>query len=170
MATEPFCAVRRLTPFDRDLLRSLRLRALADAPSAFGSTYEREVAFPDEEWERRLDPDGNPGFVAETADGRAVGMACGVRDDTDAANAFLMAMWVDALARGTGAASLLIETVVTWATAKGFSTLTLHVTRGNDRAERRYQRHGFVRTGATFVRDRDGCTEIEMQLTLDPDA
>ena len=37
------------------------------------------------------------------------------------------------------------------------------MTAGNDRAERLYARHGFVATGRTTVRERDGRTEIEME-------
>jgi hypothetical protein len=35
-------------------LKSLRLESLRLNPEAFGSTYEREVAFPDSTWEERL--------------------------------------------------------------------------------------------------------------------
>ena len=45
--------VRRLGAADASLLRNLRLRALADAPMAFGSTLAREEAFAAQEWERR---------------------------------------------------------------------------------------------------------------------
>lgn len=34
--------------------KALRLHALKTDPKAFGSTYEREVAFEDEEWLKRL--------------------------------------------------------------------------------------------------------------------
>lgn len=41
--------------------------------------------------------------------------------------------------------------------------LRLHVTEGNDRAETLYANQGFARTGRSFVRDRDGLAEIEME-------
>ena len=39
---------------DWEALRQLRLRALADAPDAFASTLEAEVAFPAEVWRQRV--------------------------------------------------------------------------------------------------------------------
>ena len=157
---------RRLTLEDSDLLRTLRLRALSDAPSAFGSTYEREEAFTDEEWQRRLRADGHPHVVCERPDGEAVGVAALVQDWTDATVGHLMAMWVAPEARGSGAADLLIDQVLEWARDAGVTTLRLHVTDGNARAERVYERNGFSRTGTTVVRDRDGGVEVEMERRL----
>jgi hypothetical protein len=45
--------IRRITGHDAALLREVRLRALSDSPMAFGSTYAREVAFDQTEWQAR---------------------------------------------------------------------------------------------------------------------
>lgn len=158
--------IRRLTPEDSDLLRTLRLRALRDAPSAFGSTYEREEAFTDEEWRHRLRVDGHPHVVCEGPDGAALGLAAGVQDSGDATVGYLMAMWVAPEGRGSGVADLLIDRVVEWARDAGMATVRLRVTEGNARAERVYERNGFSRTGATIARDRDGVVEVEMERRL----
>jgi len=158
--------IRRLTLEDSDLLRTLRLRALSDAPSAFGSTYEREEAFTDQEWPRRLRTDGHPHAVCERPDGTAVGLAALVQDWADATVGHLMAMWVAPEARGSGAADLLIDRVVEWARNAGMARLRLHLTEGNARAERAYERNGFSRTGATVIRERDGVVEVEMERRL----
>ncbi len=42
--------VRRIAPDEGETLRAVRLRALADAPLAFGSTHAREAAYPPERW------------------------------------------------------------------------------------------------------------------------
>jgi hypothetical protein len=86
--------VRRLGPGEADLLRDMRLRALRDAPLAFGSTLAREDGHEPEKWERWA-ADAARGerqaiFVAEPA----AGMASGVIDDADPALAHLYAMWV----------------------------------------------------------------------------
>ena len=58
--------------------KQLRLEALLAEPAAFASSYEEELAFPDEVWIARsksaYERDGNMAFYAE-ADGKLVGMA-----------------------------------------------------------------------------------------------
>ena len=154
--------VRRLAPGEHALLRALRLRALTDAPSAFGSTIERELAFTAETWEQRLRPEGHAQFVCEADDGIPIGIAAGARDASDPGSAYLLGLWVDPSARGSGAADALVTEVVRWAERERVGTLRLHVTEGNARAERLYLRHGFLATGSDFVRERDGAREIEM--------
>ena len=54
--------VRRLTPKDAVEFRALRLFALRDTPSAFGSSYEEELEFSNSSIEARLTikPDSGP--------------------------------------------------------------------------------------------------------------
>jgi Acetyltransferase (GNAT) family len=99
-------------PEEHELLRAIRLRCLREEPDAFGSTYEREVAFTDEIWVSRLRPDGNPHYLSEASDGTPNGIAAGVPDDSDEAVANLVSMWVDPVARGSGAADDLIMQVI----------------------------------------------------------
>jgi hypothetical protein len=42
--------VRRVALADWEVVRDVLLRALAASPEAFGSTYDREVAFPKSVW------------------------------------------------------------------------------------------------------------------------
>jgi GNAT superfamily N-acetyltransferase len=124
------------------------------------------VSFTEEVWQSRLRPDGNPNFVAERADGQAVGLATGIRAADASSPAHLVSMWVAPEARGSGVADRLVAEVIEWARTDGVSALQLRVTEGNARAERLYERHGFERTGTTFVRERDGLTEVEMDLRV----
>ena len=71
--------IRRATPADLGVVRALRLEALRLAPTAYGSTLEREEAFDDTVWAGRLQPDAYPTFVWEDdtgGHGSVVGAAC----------------------------------------------------------------------------------------------
>ncbi len=154
--------VRRVGVGDVETVRALRLHALSDAPDAFGSTYEREVAFPRSVWAERLRTPGNATLVCE-ADGDPCGMVTVVRDDNDTQLAWLVGMWIAPTARGTGGADLLVTAALRWAGAECLTTVRLHITAGNDRAERLYRRHGFNPTGRSGAGSREGVTEIEME-------
>ena len=73
-------------------------------------------------------------------------MAASVRSEADrAANtASLIAMWVAPHARGSGAASLLVEAIQAALRADGVGTLLLEVAPDNARAVAFYRRHGFA--------------------------
>jgi GNAT superfamily N-acetyltransferase len=155
--------IRRAALGDEAALRSLRVQALTDAPSAFGSTLERELARPPAEWTSWLSP--NAIFFAETEDG-AAGMAAGVRDAQAAGVVWLMAMWVRPDLRGSGAADRLVEAVVAWAAEVGGERVRLDVVQNNKAAIRLYERHGFRRTGHVVARARDGAVEMRMERAI----
>jgi ribosomal protein S18 acetylase RimI-like enzyme len=159
--------IRRVGVADWEVVRELRLRALSDAPEAFGSSFEREVAFGDDVWIDRLGNETNATLLCETGDDKC-GMVVLVRDERDPRIGSLVGMWVAAPFRGSGAADLLIDSALQFAHDQGVSSVRLHVADGNARAERIYSRHGFIRTGATFTGGREGLVEIEMQRTLFP--
>ncbi len=156
--------VQRAGLADLEVVRTLRLRALVDAPQAFGSTYEREVSFARDVWVARLGTRSNAHFIA--GDDLPVGMVAVVHDGEDSGVAWIVGMWVDPDARGSGVADELVSAALEWAETEGFATVRLHVTHGNERAERLYVRHGFSRTGENFSRDRDGAEEIEMRREI----
>ena len=144
----------RLTPEDWAVFRDLRLRALADAPGAFGSRLDEWVDAPESAWRSRLE---NVALnLVASRDGAAVGMASGALDGDDAS---LISMWVDPAARGTGAARALIDAVVGW--ARGLDRTTyLMVRSDNPRAIAAYERAGFVDLGVPD--DHDGPPEHRM--------
>jgi ribosomal protein S18 acetylase RimI-like enzyme len=140
-------------PFERDeyeLLRSLRLRMLEDAPDAFTITAESERSKPMAWWRDRLvssatDP-GRLVLVVEHDD-VPIGSVLGVIDTFDHGLAHLYALWVDPKARRKGAATALIDAIFDWARRRGAKTIELSVTVGNVPACTLYERHGFRDTG-----------------------
>ncbi|MGW4771467.1 N-acetyltransferase family protein [Nocardia sp. NPDC004278] len=155
--------VRLLTADDWSVFRSIRLRALADAPQAFGSTLEHARARTDQDWRELLAHRAQ--FVA-SVDGSDVGTAAGL-DDPERSGAHLISMWVAGKARGTGVSDRLVRAVVDWAVDTGHRKVWLEVAAGNTVAERLYLRHGFVHTGVQgMIGPADPRPEFEMLLEL----
>jgi GNAT superfamily N-acetyltransferase len=153
-------AIRRLTASDWQLFREIRLRALREAPHAFGSTAAEAEHLGEDEWRRRLRT--RAAFVAMQS-GLAVGLVAGiVADSTEAAE--LVSMWVDPSWRGRGIGAQLVEAVAGWAIDGGFKRLRLWVAAGNDTAERLYSRLGFVRTGEVQPMGKPGSAAIEFAM------
>jgi GNAT superfamily N-acetyltransferase len=135
--------IRRLAAADWAAFREIRLAALRDAPEAFGSTAAEAETLDEQEWRRRLEE--RAVFLAEVARQR-VGLAAGT--DGDQPNeAELISMWVVPSWRGQGVGDRLVEAVLAWAVAEGFTSVGLWVAQGNARAERLYARLGFAATG-----------------------
>ena len=142
--------IRPIRPDEWRELRDIRLRALEDAPDAFGATLDEESADPDEAWQHRADrPDGIM-VVAVDDDGRFVGMASGGPAWEDIDGAALYGMWVDPAARGQRVGEALIGVIASWAQAAGHERIGLGVTIGNDAAEHLYARLGFEDTGLRY--------------------
>jgi GNAT superfamily N-acetyltransferase len=136
--------VQRLRTEEAARLREIRLRALADAPDAFGSTLAGALVRSDEMWveeARKLTT-----FIA-VADDRDVGMVRGVQDAHDERSAWLLSMWVEPDARGSGAADALVDRLVEWARSQRYRQLMLDVADANARAIGFYERKGFLPTG-----------------------
>jgi GNAT superfamily N-acetyltransferase len=155
--------IRRAQLGDEPILRELRLQALSDAPVAFGSTYEREIARTTSDWQRWISS-GVTFILYDQAEAR--GMIAGLRDETDPAVAHLLAMWVHPRIRGMGGADKLVAHVVAWAEIEGAKLLRLNVVQGNDAARRFYERNAFRNTGQQTIRQRDGHTEVQMERLL----
>jgi GNAT superfamily N-acetyltransferase len=130
---------------DEDRFREVRLRALADAPQVFASTFERENGFSRDVWTSRLTSDRTVNILA-VDDGRALGTASG-RIEEQPGTAQLLGMWVAPEARGRGVGRALIETIVDWARDRGIHRLGLWVTEANDPARALYEKSGFLPTG-----------------------
>ncbi|HEX7037880.1 MAG TPA: GNAT family N-acetyltransferase [Pseudomonadales bacterium] len=128
--------------------RALRLRALADAPDAFGSTYAAARQRPDSAWAQRLDHDPNVDLplTAEVGDTLG-GLAWGHIDPADPATVHLYQMWVAPEHRGRGIGAALLARVVDWARERGARRVALAVTCGNSPARRLYERAGFRPVG-----------------------
>jgi GNAT superfamily N-acetyltransferase len=172
--------IDRMTPDDWHRVRAVRLRALDDAPDAFWVTLDEEAATTEAVWRQRLGRPDAVTFVAN-GDGVDVGLAVGARHHTHdydgveptrrhthEHDAGLYAMWVAPEARRAGVATALIERVVAWARAAGYTRLRLDVGDTNQAAVRLYEAMGLEPTGHTeaFPPPRQHVTEHERALNL----
>ncbi len=140
----PHIRVGPASPADWRIAKDVRLRALAESPSAFGSTFAREARFDDAEWQARVA--SGTWFLALSGT-RAVGMAAIITQDCLPDERHLVGMWVAPEWRGTQVATQLVEAVCDAARAAGANGVVLWVVDGNARARRLYERLGFVGTG-----------------------
>lgn len=125
-------------------MRDIRLAALRNAPDAFASTYEREAAFAEADWQRRITGGGNFLAYAPELGTAPAGIVGGF--ETAPATIELVSLWVRPHARGHGIGQALVETVIGWARSKSFSRVHLWVAENNDHARLLYERCGFSPT------------------------
>lgn len=114
--------VRRIRPEDWAVTRSLRLRALADAPDAFARTYQEESVRPDAFWiDRAVVACTGKGIATFLAfDGHEpAGITTGIVDDGGQPQ--LVSMWVDPVLRGRRLGESLVNAVVQWRSTVGSS-------------------------------------------------
>lgn len=149
----------RVTPEEWRRFRAMRLAALAESPSMFGSTLAREQSFDEVEWRARAQRPVT--FLASRA-GRDVGLA-GVHEFEGRWQ--VVSMWIMPEARGTGVVDALMEACEGVVREAGASSLILGVMEDNPAGLQAYRRLGFTFTGhRQHVRDdRD---ELWMSKTL----
>ena len=139
--TDAAGTVVRVLPADEwRTWRDIRLRSLADAPDAFGSTLAREQGFTEDDWRQRVTGIS----VLATVDGVPAALGGGFRVRDGWMQVF--AMWTDPAYRRRGLAVQVLDVVVAAARAEG-RRLVLDVAQGNSAARTAYERYGFVATG-----------------------
>jgi ribosomal protein S18 acetylase RimI-like enzyme len=165
-------------PDEWDLVREVRLAALADDPEAFCAVLEQEQRFDEAAWRERLSSPGTTWLLARVevtggaagVAGEVVGVVAGVVavETLDEATADLVSFWVRPEARGGGVGSALIEAGCDLARSDGRTRVTLEVGDHNVRAQRLYARHGFEPTGhtSTMPPPKDHVTEHQLARDL----
>jgi GNAT superfamily N-acetyltransferase len=134
--------------------RDFRLRALADAPDAFGEVLAEAQTRPIEAWEDRVrrTSAGVESVLLVAADPATdtwLGMTGCYLDEDDPSVAHVVSVWVAPVARRRGLAGRLVAGARTWAASRGVQTLRLWVTATNQDAQRVYLAAGFLPTGRT---------------------
>ncbi len=164
--------IRRVRAHEGVRLREVRLRALAEAPAAFGSTRAEALGQPPEFWD---------GMCRECADGAACTIFVAEQDETwyGMVRGFvhrdypgivrLASMWVDPTRRRAGVGAALVAAIAAWACARGAGCVQLWVTDTNHAAKALYARQGFAESGRAKPHRTDPVLrEVLMVRTLPP--
>ena len=161
--------IEPITPLNVAVFKDVRLRALQEAPYAFGSTYAREVQFDRAEWAMRVERwNGERGVGFLAMDGAtACGIAGSLLDENNPTRAQLVSMWTAPTRRQLGIGRLLVDAVLDWARTRNVRTLLLMVTSNNDTAIRFYERLAFTKTGRAEPYPNDASVlEVEMSQPI----
>lgn len=158
-----------LTQKDWGIYKELRLLALNDSPNSFGSTFERECGYTDQEWMSRLDLTRTKlalPLIAEM-NSMAVGLAWGVVHNPNHEVAHLYQMWVSPKVRGLGVGRLLLSQIIDWAKQLHLKAILLSVTTTNVAAIKLYQSVGFQNDGKLeLLREAESLMSQPMKLLL----
>jgi RimJ/RimL family protein N-acetyltransferase len=137
--------VRRAIAEDAQRLRALRLEALTNHPTSFGTAAE-EIDQMD--WTKRAAGDANEAVNVAEHDGQLVGMT-GIFRNTrlkDSHFGFIWGVYVRPAYRGCGVARALVTAAVEWARDAGVAIVKLTVVPESG-ARACYERCGFLVTG-----------------------
>ena len=128
---------------DAERLRDLRLRALADAPYAFGANYKVESEKPIEYWQDYLK---NTDWCFAVIDGVDIGLLAVDKADADRnSDCWMASWWLEEAYRGQGIPKLMLEWLDNLSISKGWKKPGLGVWPENKRAIAAYLKLGFVK-------------------------
>lgn len=164
--------IRRLTPKDAAAFQTLRLAALKDTPSAFGSSYEEEKDFPASFIEGRLAEKADRGPFGAFEGETLVGLVALGRENMLklAHKALIWGLYVKPEARGKGIArALLLEALSLARSVSEVKQVNLCVNASNADAIHLYESVGlkaFGREPGAMCIDGELQDEIHMYLRL----
>jgi GNAT superfamily N-acetyltransferase len=149
--------VRRIGGQEGELLRELRLAALADAPGDAATTLERAEAHDRRHWEESAAANSSgplqATFVVDGEGMAGAGMVGAYANRDGTVN--VVGLWSAPGHRDVGVADALLDAVAIWARGEaGARRLRIWVVERNEHARRFYEGQGFHSTG----------TEIPYQL------
>ncbi len=130
-------------PDDASRLREIRLRALQDAPYAFGADFIVESEKPIEYWQKYLDESN---WCIAVSDGQDIGLlAVDLADADRGSDCWMSSWWLEEDCRGKGVPKLMLAWLDNLCGLKGWNRQGLGVWPENERAISAYLKLGFVK-------------------------
>lgn len=137
--------LRRLTPPEWPLLKTIRLEALATSPSVFGNSLALESTFPDSQWEERISSAGNAIWGLFYKE-EIIGLTSVFGDTNVPGEARFTTSFIRPAHRGQGLATLFYQARIAWAKSAGLRRIWITHRIGNEPSRRANQRAGFKYT------------------------
>ena len=134
-----------LSPDEWWRLREIRLASLLESPEAFGSSYEREIAFTEREWRELFNLNS---YLVASIDGKDIAMMFLERLRGDfGATCWVGGCWSNPQYRGIGALRSMFDYVDSVKDQRGWQIQGLGVFIVNESAIAAYERLGFKAMG-----------------------
>lgn len=158
--------VEALTEDDWSRLQDIRLSALQNYPGAFLSSYERESGYDEQRWRQEF---SRGTWNILVADGEDAGLLGVTREQAmSLQECYLEYLWIAPDLRRSGAASMLLRTVLDRLRAAEVHTVWLYILNGNQVAMDLYEKFGFQSTNEPqLLPDHPAGSEHRMKLRLD---
>lgn len=162
-------SIRQLTENDWREFSRVRLKALQTDPLVFGSSYEKESQFAEDDWRSRLRQSDDSAvfmlFTGETPIG-ITGVSV-FSDDPTGETAILWGSWLEADFRGKGLSELMYKARLDWAKRHpGVKRVIVSHRASNLASKYANQKHGFTFTRTHEKVWADGATEAEVCYEL----
>ena len=134
-----------LSPDDWSRLREIRLASLLESPEAFGSSYEREIAFSEKEWRELFNLNS---YLVASIDGKDIAIMFleKLRGDFGA-TCWVGGCWSNPQYRGIGALRSMFDYVDSVKDQRGWQIQGLGVFIVNESAITAYEKLGFKAMG-----------------------
>lgn len=160
--------IRQINESDWLQFSRIRLTALQSDPQVFGSNYEREAQYVEEDWRSRLRDPASAVFMLFERE-TTVGMT-GVtidRNDESGKTAVFWGTWLAPQYRGRGLSELIYKTRIDWAKQNpNIEKIIVSHRESNLPSKFANQKHGFKFTHSIEKQWIDGKTENEVFYEL----
>ena len=153
-------SIKQLTPNDLEIFKSIRLEALHLEPHLFGSNFERESLFSDQDLLEVLTDITRSYFALKVAE-IVVGVTGIMTSKENSSQAILIASYIRSEYRRKGGSELLYEARLDWAKKSGFAEVIVSHRASNEASRKANQKYDFVFTHSMQHTWNDGAVEDE---------
>jgi len=158
--------LRPFLPGEVALYKAIRLEALQQEPSMFGSSYEREAAFTEEQWLPRI-TNPNVACLGLYHGQELIGVTGIIIDSANPAEGHMVQSYIRKEHRGKRLSNMFYEVRLDWARKRKLKRLMVANRETNAAAIAANQRHGFQFTHREVRQWPDGTTGDALYYVLD---